>query len=142
MPTGPEMIGPMPTPRLLVKGEYETRLLRPLLSKRGKKRRPDAKPPGQPRLMVVTLTVKHNHNGTPYGPGEHRLPAPIAQMLMESEQRVRETEQRFLQPRDALIEVGYHGRPTVRYVRAGYFDQAVNEILHDHAPPGLVQSGR
>lgn len=94
-----------------------------------------------PRFMVVKLTTNHTINGVAYGirecETEVRVREPIAKTLMESEGRVQENNRRFLEPRDALITVGYNNRPQVQYVRRGYFDEAVADVMRGHLAPAF-----
>lgn len=55
------------------------------------------------RLVQVSLRYRHNINGAYYGPGIVRVPATMAQALLEQDQRVDKVEGDLFDNKAALI---------------------------------------
>lgn len=106
---------------------------------RGKKR-PVPKRNGPGRLITVQLSVRHTVNGAEYGPGDVRVREALARHLQHTEESIAAMERRFLEPRDALIDISY-GYPRILPVRKGFFDQAVADVVSGNAAPALHLSG-
>lgn len=120
-------------------GRLKTPVLAPT-SKRGK--RPDTwKKAGPAPFVVVQLTERHTINGVPYGPGEVRVREHLARALMDTEQRIRDNLQNFLNPKSAQIMLGY-GSPRIKLVPSGYFDAHEQDVLKGHAEPSFQFSPR
>jgi hypothetical protein len=56
------------------------------------------------RQVTVTLTMRHNHrNGQVYGPGEVKIPAILAQELLNTEEYARKVDEQFHRTRGIFI---------------------------------------
>lgn len=86
------------------------------------------------KLTKIVLKNRHHINGVAFGPGSIRVPADVARVLSEQDQRSEQAEQAFQTAKGVIIGPSVRGQHRIFEVPLETFDDSL-----ENAGPAIVQ---